>query len=164
MKHRLLLNLLVLRDKYNATPEGDVRPAFQKFILEGDPMKALHLLLAVCFTCTLCLSVASSEVLAATDKKEISASTDKTTVVQKSVPDENKKVAKIKKEVPRNVDINTADKALLTEIPGIGPVTAEAILAYRQSNGKFSSIDELTKVKGIGSKTLDKLKPYLQTI
>jgi competence protein ComEA len=62
------------------------------------------------------------------------------------------------------VNINTADKALLTQLPGIGPKTADIILQYRQDNGQFKSIDELTKVKGIGDKSLAKLKPYLQTL
>jgi competence protein ComEA len=59
------------------------------------------------------------------------------------------------------VNINTADKDLLTQLPGIGPVTADIIIQYRKDNGQFNSIDELTKVKGIGNKTLEKLKPYL---
>jgi competence protein ComEA len=41
---------------------------------------------------------------------------------------------------------------------------AEAILAYRKDNGNFKSVDELTKVKGIGDKTLEKLKPFLLAI
>jgi comEA protein len=127
-------------------------------------MKAMHLFLAVLFTCTLCLSAASGEVFAATDKKQENIAADTTTTTPQAQSDEKKKVAKIKKEIPENVDINSADKALLTALPGIGPVTADAILAYRQDNGKFKSIDELTKVKGIGDKTLAKLKPYLQTI
>jgi len=67
-------------------------------------------------------------------------------------------------EIPTNIDINTANQQLLTRLPGIGPVTAEAIVQYRQSNGLFKSHEELTGVKGIGSKTLARLKPYLQQI
>ena len=66
-----------------------------------------------------------------------------------------------KKQIPYEVNINTADRELLTQLPGIGPVTAEKIVEFRQTNGKFKSIDELTSVKGIGDKTLVKLKPYL---
>lgn len=127
-------------------------------------MKALHLFLVVLFTCTLCLFAASSEVIAATDQKEATVAPETTATAPKALPDEKKNVAKLKKEIPQNVNINTADKALLTELPGIGPVTADAILTYRQNNGNFKSIDELTKVKGIGEKSLAKLKPYLQTI
>ena len=127
-------------------------------------MKALHLFLVVLFTCTLCLFAATGEVIAATDQKEATIAPETPVTPPKALPDEKKKVAKTKKEIPQNVNINTADKALLTEIPGIGPATADAILAYRQDNGNFKSIDELTKVKGIGEKSLAKLKPYLQAM
>lgn len=126
-------------------------------------MKALHLLLIVLFTITFGLPVISGDVLAATEKKEVAASTDKD-VASKVVGDEKNKVAKATQGIPKDVNINTADKEMLTLLPGIGPVTAEAIIAYRNTNGNFKSIDELTKVKGIGEKTLVKLKPFLQTI
>lgn len=51
------------------------------------------------------------------------------------------------------VDINTADaKAIAKVMKGVGMEKAEAIVAYREKNGKFKSIDELSKVKGIGKK------------
>lgn len=56
------------------------------------------------------------------------------------------------------VNINTANKDELTVLPKIGPVTAERIIHYRQDYGPFKSIDDLIKVKGIGPKTLDKIK------
>lgn len=117
-------------------------------------MKVVHLLLIAIFTCTLGLSTLPDNSNAATtDKKEVVSSTD----TAKSA----KAVKKAKKEIPHDVNINTADKDLLTQLPGIGPVTADIIIQYRKDNGNFSSIDELTKVKGIGNKTLEKLKPYL---
>ncbi|WP_163335825.1 helix-hairpin-helix domain-containing protein [Desulfopila sp. IMCC35008] len=61
------------------------------------------------------------------------------------------------------VDINDADVKLLSTIPGIGPKTAEAIVAYRKANGSFASIDDLVKVKGIGEKKLAKMKPFLKS-
>ena len=124
-------------------------------------MKAVHLFLVVFFTCTICLFAATGDVFAAAEKKQVSPSV---AAENADLPADKKSAAKAKKEIPANVDINTADKALLTELPGIGPVTADAILAYRQDNGNFKSLDELTKVKGIGDKTLVKLKPYLQEI
>ena len=57
------------------------------------------------------------------------------------------------------VDINTADASTLTQFNGVGPATAKKIVAYRDANGPFSSCDDLTKVKGIGAKTLEKIKP-----
>ena len=54
------------------------------------------------------------------------------------------------------VNINTADAATLAAaITGVGENKAEAIVAYRTEHGAFGSVDELTKVKGIGPKTVD---------
>ena len=55
------------------------------------------------------------------------------------------------------VNINTADaETIQKELKGVGMQKAEAIVAYRQTNGNFKSADELTNVKGIGIKTVDK--------
>ena len=54
------------------------------------------------------------------------------------------------------VDINQADAKLLVTLSGIGPQKAAAIVAYREANGPFHSIDDLAKVKGIGSAIVDK--------
>ena len=59
------------------------------------------------------------------------------------------------------VPLNSATLEELDTLPGIGPVTAQAILDYREANGPFSSLDELTNVYGIGEKTLEKIRPYL---
>lgn len=61
----------------------------------------------------------------------------------------------------KKINLNTADAAALTKIPGIGPKKAEAIIDYRKANGKFKSIDDLQKVKGIGPKLLGKIKSNL---
>ncbi|MGN6520059.1 MAG: ComEA family DNA-binding protein [Dokdonella sp.] len=54
------------------------------------------------------------------------------------------------------VDINHADaKTLAESLSGIGLVKAEAIVAYRKANGPFARIEDLGKVKGIGSKTIE---------
>ena len=94
-------------------------------------MKIVHLLLIALFTCTLGLSAFSVETYATAAKKEVTASTEK-----------------VKKEIPHDVNINTADKALLTQLPGIGPVTAESIIKYRETNGQFKTIDECVKSGG----------------
>ena len=60
------------------------------------------------------------------------------------------------------VNINTAGvQALAENINGVGPKKAEAIVAYRKANGPFKSVEELTKVKGIGAKLIEKNKADL---
>jgi competence protein ComEA len=62
---------------------------------------------------------------------------------------------------PATVNINSADQVTLETIPGIGPVTAMAILEYRERVGPFASIDELIEVSGIGPATLEAMRPYV---
>lgn len=55
------------------------------------------------------------------------------------------------------ININTADVETLTqEMVGVGKTRAEAIVAYREKNGPFTSIDELSNVDGIGNRTIEK--------
>jgi competence protein ComEA len=56
------------------------------------------------------------------------------------------------------VSINAGSSVELQTLPGIGEVTAERIVVYRQQNGPFASIDALTNVKGVGVKTLAKIR------
>jgi competence protein ComEA len=56
------------------------------------------------------------------------------------------------------VNINTASKEELKTIPGIGDVTAQKIIDYREKNGSFSTVEDLKKVGRIGDKTLEKMK------
>jgi len=59
------------------------------------------------------------------------------------------------------VDLNTATEADLDTLPGIGPVTAQAILDWRTEHGGFTSVDELLEVSGIGEVTLEELRPLV---
>jgi competence protein ComEA len=63
---------------------------------------------------------------------------------------------------PQPVDLNTADAAALTKIPGIGPATAQRIIEWREQSGPFRQVEDLMKVKGIGEKSLEKLRPYVK--
>jgi len=59
------------------------------------------------------------------------------------------------------ININTAEKQNLVKLPKIGIVTAERIIRFRDDYGPFKSLNDLLKVKGIGPKTLEKLKPQI---
>ncbi|MCK4696222.1 MAG: ComEA family DNA-binding protein [Candidatus Cloacimonetes bacterium] len=86
-----------------------------------------------------------------------------------------RKISNMKKELQENtemiedekitkININKADIETLSKLPGIGQVKANAIIDYRKNKGEFQSLTELTKVKGIGKKTLEKILPYLEMI
>jgi competence ComEA-like helix-hairpin-helix protein len=60
------------------------------------------------------------------------------------------------------LNLNTASKAELVKLPGIGEATAERILLYREENGRFRKTDELKNVKGIGEKKFQKIKPLVK--
>jgi len=60
------------------------------------------------------------------------------------------------------LDLNQATTEQLQLLPRIGPVTAERIQFYRSQKGAFRSIEELDEVKGIGPKTIQRLRPYLR--
>lgn len=56
------------------------------------------------------------------------------------------------------ININTADEILLQQLTGVGPVTAQKIVDYREQHGKFKAIEELKNVSGIGEKTFEKMR------
>jgi competence protein ComEA len=59
------------------------------------------------------------------------------------------------------IAVNTASQAALESVPGLGPVRAEAIVQARNSGGRFESLDQLTRVKGIGPVTVAHIRPFL---
>lgn len=72
--------------------------------------------------------------------------------------DSLKKFVTAKKSVIDSIiDINSATKAQLTGLPGIGDVIAERIISYRKSHGRFKSVRELMSVEGIGEKKFNKI-------
>lgn len=56
------------------------------------------------------------------------------------------------------VNLNTADLAALDTLPGVGPATAKAIIEWRDANGRFTAVEDLLSVTGIGEKTLAELR------
>jgi len=62
----------------------------------------------------------------------------------------------------RKININTASAAELELLPGIGPALAGRIIEYRSGSGPFRTVDQLDDVKGIGPRTLEKLRPLVR--
>ena len=62
---------------------------------------------------------------------------------------------------PELLNINTASADELETLPNIGEATAQRIINYRTQHGNFNSIDDLQNVRGIGEKTLEKLRPFI---
>lgn len=75
--------------------------------------------------------------------------------IAKDVADENVEALKGK------LNLNTASFDDLTRVPGIGPKTALLILERRERK-KFTNVDELKEIKGIGDKKLEKIKEYVE--
>jgi competence protein ComEA len=61
----------------------------------------------------------------------------------------------------QKIDINRAEPWLLEALPGIGKVTAQAIVNYRTENGPFQRIEDLLEVSGIGEATLEKIEDFI---
>ena len=60
------------------------------------------------------------------------------------------------------IDLNEADRATLLQVPGIGEAMAERILSFRQANGPFRNMQQLLEIHGIGSSTLERLRPWVE--
>lgn len=67
----------------------------------------------------------------------------------------------IKESVSNPVNINTADASELSQVRGLGPKKADAIVQYRTQNGPFKSVDDIANVKGIGQKMLKRIEAQL---
>lgn len=60
------------------------------------------------------------------------------------------------------IDLNTATIDQLDDLPGVGPVLAQRILDYRTEHGRFTTIDQLQEVSGVGTKKYEDLKPHVR--
>ena len=60
------------------------------------------------------------------------------------------------------IDMNSADQTQLQSLPGIGPVTAQAIIDHRAAHGAFANVDALVAVRGIGPATVDQLRDHVR--
>jgi competence protein ComEA len=62
------------------------------------------------------------------------------------------------------LDVNQADWPELIQLPGVGEVLAQRVIADRQRNGAFRSFDDLARVRGLGPRTLERIRPYILPI
>lgn len=67
-----------------------------------------------------------------------------------------------KLEAGRTLDVNTATAEQLQLLPGIGPSRAAAIIAERERNGPYRTVEDLARVRGIGPVTVENLRPYVR--
>ena len=65
-----------------------------------------------------------------------------------------------RRNVRFDVDVNTADRPELMQLPGIGPTLARRIIASRETSGPFKNCDDLRRVRGIGPKKLEGIRPH----
>lgn len=84
------------------------------------------------------------------------------TSTSSSTPTPNQPLPTLSDEQTAKVNINTATAEELDTLPGIGPAKAKAIIAFRQANGTFRSLEQLMEVKGIGPKIFAKLSTFIQ--
>lgn len=77
------------------------------------------------------------------------------------ISEEKEESENTKNQQNAKVNINTATQAQLETLPGIGPSTATKIMAHRKEKGKFTKIEDIKEVSGIGDAKFDKIKDYI---
>jgi competence protein ComEA len=92
------------------------------------------------------------------------ASMTMASVVDPTVPPVGASEAHRESNSPQRVDINRATAADFDQLPGVGPVLAKRIMDYRKSVGRFHAVEDLRAVKGIGTKKLNQLKPFITVV
>jgi len=95
--------------------------------------------------------------------KALSADTTSALISERLMPAVKKPAAKKPKKAleEKSININTADIKELEKLPRIGPATAKKILDLRKEKGRFKEIEDLLEVKGIGPKTLERIRPFI---
>ena len=67
----------------------------------------------------------------------------------------------ISQSLPQKININTADEETLQQLPGVGPVLAQRIVAWREANGSYQIPEDLLAVEGIGLQKLDAIRDFI---
>jgi competence ComEA-like helix-hairpin-helix protein len=74
-------------------------------------------------------------------------------------------VGRAEKQPPaKPLDLNTATVEQLEQLPGVGPVTAKAIVRFRTKSGPFRRVEDLLAIRGITKRKLEKLRPYVTVV
>ena len=94
-------------------------------------------------------------------KKSASGAGKKGAAVEKKVSNPPSNATPVRP--PQLIDLNTATAAELETLPGVGPVVAARIVAYRDSAGRFANTDALLAVKGVGPEMLKRVQPLVRT-
>jgi len=63
---------------------------------------------------------------------------------------------------PTPIDLNKASEEQLMTVPGIGEAIAKRIVTFRDEHGPFRRVEDLMRVKGIGEKSLERIRPYVK--
>ena len=64
-------------------------------------------------------------------------------------------------EVNQPIRLNSGSEGELQQLPTIGPKTASRIVEYRRQHGAFKTLEELAKIRGVGKRTLEKIRPHV---
>jgi competence ComEA-like helix-hairpin-helix protein len=89
--------------------------------------------------------------------RELESISDSLTALKETEKSPNKPLLNLEKKI----NINQAYSTDLEILPGVGAVTAERIIEYREKSGGFKKIEDIMKVKGIGQKKFEKIKDYI---